>query len=243
MPPALLSGLITLGSGLLSGILGSGTSPSEEGFQKLFNELYNNMDFLKQTPFSKEELFQSILPAVQSTFRRSADVAAAKAGATIPESVGGSVPEGQGFMDFYINALAPIIAKGENLAGQANVNFVDLYNRMDSEAKQRFLQAIQLGGNLAGGLPGQTGGQKFFTNFLQGADIGSTIQGNIALGDALNSKANSLMGLLQNLLNGGTNGASGATGAGNSNILGTINQFLNNGNAGGNNTSLTPPAL
>jgi len=212
----LLSQLLSLGSGILSGILGLGESPSEEAFGKLFDELYDSMDWLKETPFSKEELFQSILPAVQQTFRGGASVAAGAIGSTIPESAGGT-PQGQAFMDYYVQALAPTIAKGEELAGQAHIGFVDLWAKMDTGAKQRFLQAIQVGGNLAGGLSGMTEGQQFFTNFLQGADIASTVQGNLALGDSFNKKATDINSLLGDMFK--TESAGG-------DITSTIGEFL-----------------
>lgn len=205
-----LGGIITLGSALLSGVLGLGESPSEEAFQELYDELYSSMPWLKETAFSKEELFDQILPAVQNTFRRGADVAAAKIGSTIPETSGGA-PEGQAFMDYYINALAPQIAEGEKLAGQAHIGFVDLWNQMDSNAKTRFMQAIQIGGNLAGGLAGQTPEQGFVTNALQGADISSTIQGNVALGQTFQNKATDINSMLGDIFKqdkdvlGGTN--------------------------------------
>ena len=194
-------GIIGLGVGLLTGILGLGESPSEEAFRKMFDELYENMDWLKETAFSKEELFNTILPVVQNTFRRGADVAAAKIGATIPESVSG-VPQGQGFMDYFVTALAPQIAQGEQLAGQAHMNFTELWATMDTNAKNRFLTAIQLGGNLAAGLPSTTPAQGFMTNVLQGADIGTTIEGNIAMGGALTEKAGDINTMLADLMKG-----------------------------------------
>jgi len=207
-------GLITLGSAILSGLLGMQDSPSEEAFKKMFDELYANMDFLKETPFTKEELFNTILPVVQNTFRRGADVAAAKIGSTIPESVSG-VPQGQAFMDFFVTALAPQIAQGEQLAGQANIDFVKLWSDMDTTAKQRFLQAIQVGGNLASGLPGQTPGQKFVSTGLQGADISSTIQGNVDLGQVYSNKAQDITSLLGDMFKKGGN-----------NVTETINNFI-----------------
>lgn len=228
MDPLTITGLVSAGSGLLSGFLGMGESPSEEAFRKMFDQLYENMDWLKETSFSKDELFNSILPAVQNTFRRSADVAAAKIGATVPETAGGT-PEGQSFMDYYTTALAPIIAQGESQAGQAHMSFVDLWNTMDTQSKQRFLQAVQLGGNLAGGLPSMTEGQKFLTNTLQGADIGATIAGNIQMGGALNNKAGSITDYL------------GKLGVTNSSVLDVVNSFIEP--RGASKTPLTPSPL
>jgi len=194
-------GLVGLGVGLLTGVLGLGESPSEEAFRKMFDELYANMDWLKETAFTKDELFNTILPVVQNTFRRGADIAAAKIGATIPESISGT-PQGQGFMDYFVTALAPTIAEGEQLAGQATMSFTDLWAKMDTNAKNRFLSAVQLGGNLAAGLPTTTPAQGFMTNVLQGADIGTTIEGNIAMGGALTKQAGDITGMLSDLTKG-----------------------------------------
>ena len=43
MVGGLPGGIIGLGVGILTGILGMGESPSEEGFRKMFDELYENM--------------------------------------------------------------------------------------------------------------------------------------------------------------------------------------------------------
>jgi len=101
----MFEGLIISGlAGLISGFLGSSTSPQEEEVRKIMDKLYNEVDWIKQLPFSKEELLQGILPQVQKTFRGAADVAAGKIGATIPEVSG--APQGQSFMEYYTQALA-----------------------------------------------------------------------------------------------------------------------------------------
>lgn len=182
------TGLLVSGlAGLISGFLGSGKSPQEDEVRKIMDKLYEEVDWIKQLPFSKEELMKGILPQVQKTFRGAADVAAGKIGATIPEVSG--APQGQSFMEYYTQALAPEIAKGEELAGNAQMDFTKMYADMETNAKSQTLDAYKmlLGG--AEGLPNTTGGQRFFMNFLQGAQMGSTAYGNVGMADALKTQA------------------------------------------------------
>jgi hypothetical protein len=191
-------GLISLGSGIISGLIGTADSPQEEEVRKILDNLYSNMSWLKETPFSKEELFNTVMKSIQQTYRGAADVVAGKVGSTLPET-GAGVPQGQAFMDYYIQNLAPIIGQGEKAAGDVYQNFVQLWGQFDAEAKNRFLNANQLAIGAAGGLPDQTGMQRFFTNFLSGANIGATVTGNINMAGALADKAGSMDDLISSI--------------------------------------------
>lgn len=190
--PLLETALIAVGSGLISALAGSGESPQEEAIRKVYDKLYNEMDWLKSAPFTKDELFNKLLPSIQQAYKGAANVAAGQLGASVGES---GLPQGQAIMDYYVQALAPVIAQGQNNSANAEADMAKLWAMIDNNAKGTFLNATQLAGNLASGLPEQTSFQKFFTNFLQGADIGSTIYGNIQMGDALTKQANSLQDL------------------------------------------------
>lgn len=197
----LVTGLITLGSGLITAFAGMGSSPSEEAIRALIKQLDEKTNFLSSTAFSKEELLNVILPQVQAAFRSGASVAAGAVGATVPEIASG-VPSGQAFMDLYLQSSAPVIAKGESQSAQAYQSFVQFYGQLDAAAKSRTLQAFSLKGQLVQGLPQQTGVQKFLTNFLQGANIGSTIKGNVDLAGALSNQATSVTDIQKMLFNG-----------------------------------------
>jgi len=197
----LVTGLITLGSGLVSAFAGMGGSPSQDAIEALIKQLDAKTNFLSSTAFSKQELLQTILPQIQAAFRGGANVAAGQVGATIPE-VASTTPSGQAFMDLYLQSLAPVIAKGESQSAQAYGDFVKFYGQLDAAAKTRTLQAFSLKGQLAGGLPKMSGTQKFLTNFLQGASLGSTIKGNIDMAGAISDKASSTADISKMLFDG-----------------------------------------
>jgi hypothetical protein len=155
------------------------------------------MGWLKDTPFSKDELFGTIMKSIQQTYRGAADVVAGKVGSTIPEI--SNAPQGQAFMDYYIQNLAPIIAQGEKASGDVYQNFVQLWGQFDADAKNRFISANQLALGGASGLPDQTGLQRFFTNFLSGGNAAATITGNINMANALSNKSLSMDDLISTI--------------------------------------------
>jgi hypothetical protein len=184
-------GLVTLGSGLLSGWLGSGESDQEKAIRGILDKLESNEDFFKSTPFTKDELFNTIMPAIQQTQRGAADVAAGRLGAAVGET--GNIAGGQGTMDYYLQSLAPIIAQGEQNAANTYQNFIQMWSTMDAQAKERFMQTLNMQTGVAQGLPDMTKGQEFITNFLSGAQIGATGYGNVAMGTALMNQSDSIM--------------------------------------------------
>lgn len=192
---------ITIGLGaLLSGIFGSKTSPREDEVRRIIDKLYEEMDWLKTAPFTKDELLNSILPEVQKTYRGAADVAAGRAASTVPETTG--APSGQAFMEHYLQTMAPIIARGEEQAAGAITDFTQLWANIDQATKTNVLGAYQLALGGTQGLPDQTSGQRFFTNFLQGLNIGTTAYGNISYADALVEKGNMMQNLPKYFMSG-----------------------------------------
>lgn len=190
-------GAITVGSGLLSGLFGSGESDQEKALKNVLDKLDQNQGFFKSTPFTKEELFNTILPAIQQTQRGAADVAAGRLGSAIGEASG--VAGGQGAMDYYIQNLAPVIAQGEQNAAQSYKQFTELWSQMDENAKRNFLAALQTEANVGSGLPNMSKAQKFFTNFLSGAQLGSTAYGNVSQGLALAKQGDMLTQIAGNM--------------------------------------------
>lgn len=180
---------IMLASTLLSGALGGQSSPQEEASQKIFNKLEDAEDYLKSTPFSKEEIMQQLLPTVQKLYRGAADVAAGRIGAATSET--GSAG-GQAFKEFYTQALAPVIAQGEQAAAGSVSDFGKWFSALDESAKNRYLSAIQLELGAAQELPDMSQMQRTFTGALSGLNIGSNIGANIATANAINQKVDIL---------------------------------------------------
>lgn len=174
--------LISLASGLLSGIFGSGTSDKEAATKEFVDNIGKYTEFFKKAPFTKDELFNTILPQIQGTFRGGADVAAGRLGSLLGEQ---GLAQGGGYKDSYLNALAPVIAQGENNAAGAQMDLTRLFANMDLGTKQQLLQLLSLQGGAIKGLPDTTKEQDFFTNFLQGGQIGATVGGNIMSADSL----------------------------------------------------------
>lgn len=183
-------GAITLGSGLLSGIFGGGKSPQEEAVKKILDELDANGGYFKDTPFSKDELFNTIMPAIQKTQRGAADVAAGRLGSAVGEA---DVAGGAAQFDYYLQSLAPVIAQGESEAANTYKQFTQLWAGMDAQAKNRFLQSMQLKLGAAGGLSDMTEGQKFLSNFMSGANIGASAYGNVSQGLSLADKGSTIL--------------------------------------------------
>jgi len=175
--------LITLASSLLGGIFGTGTSDREAATKSFVDNISKYTDFFKNAPFTKDELFNTILPQVQGTFRGGADVAAGRVGSLLGEQ---GLAQGGGFKSSFLNALAPVIAGGENAAANAQIDFTKLFANMDLGSKQQLLQLLGLQGNAIQGLSDTTKGQDFFTNFLQTGQIASTAGGNIMSAGSLN---------------------------------------------------------
>ncbi len=185
-------------SSILGGALSTGESDQEKASKEILSTLQENEDWLSGSPFSKEEIMNALLPAVQKIYRGAADVAAGKLGATIGE---GDLAGGQAFMEYYTQALGSVIAEGETNAGNAVSTFGKWYSDLDSERKNRFLQTMNLELSAVGGLPTLTNLQKFFTGAIKGADIGTTAMGNISQASAINSQTallEKLAGQLQN---------------------------------------------
>jgi hypothetical protein len=179
--------IIGAGIGAIGEIFGS--NPREEALQAGISTLQESRDYISSTPFSKEEIMGELLPQAQKKFRGAADVVAGRLGAATGEV---DTAKGQATKDFYIQTLAPVIAKGEELAGQAISDFGKWYSTLDAQAKGRFLQSVQLELNAAMGLPEQNQFQRTITAALGGLNLGSTAGGNIAMANALSEKGDIL---------------------------------------------------
>lgn len=175
---------------LIGGVLGAGASmlgqsPQQESLEALMKKLDDAEEYLKSTPFTKDEVMNQLLPQAQKIYRGAADVLAGKAGAAVGES---GVAKGQAFGEYYSQALAPIIGAGEKQAGDAISRFGQWFSSMDSEAKNRFLSSVQTMMQATQGLEGMTDAQKGLIGGLEGASIGAGIGGEIDILGQLSKK-------------------------------------------------------
>lgn len=192
-------GLIALGSGLMTAIAGSGTSDREKAIRNTLADFEKYTKLFEDTSFTKEELFNDLLPSIQAGFRGAGDVAAGRAGAALGEQ---GLAQGGGFKDAYIQAIAPHIAKGEQLAAGAEQNMIDTFAKMDATQKQQLLQFLSAKSNVANMQEDMTGAEKFFTNFLSGAQMGSTVGGNIATSGAMDAKGGYIKKMMDEWVSG-----------------------------------------
>jgi hypothetical protein len=165
-----------IAGGLVTGLSALGKDPKQEKFEKIFDKLEDSEEYLKSTPFTKDEIMGQLLPQAQKIYRGAADILGGKAGAAVGES---GVAKGQSFGEYYTQALAPIIAQGEQQAGDAISRFGQWYSGLDAQAKNRFLDAVRLQMGAAAGTDDMTDLQKFITGGIPGASFGANIGGEI----------------------------------------------------------------
>ena len=199
--PTLTMGLIALGSGLMTAVAGSGESDREKAIKQTLADFEKYTKLFEDTSFTKEELFNDLLPSIQAGYRGAGDVAAGRAGAALGEQ---GLAQGGGFKDAYIQAISPHIAQGEQLAAGAEMDMVKMYDKMDATQKSQLLQFLTAKSNVAGQQEDMTGTEKFFTNFLSGAQTGATAGGNIFGASALDTQNNLLKDLMKKLGSGGS---------------------------------------
>lgn len=167
-----VGGLISL----LGGIFASSSTPQEEAYKQAMDAIKQYMPELKQEAFTKDEI-SKLVQDLRLMFTGASDVAAGKIGSAIGES---GVAKGGGFADYYTQALAPVIAQGQQMAGQATEWGVNTYSDINNATKQRVLQGLQLMTGAAAGQPSMTPGQKGVSGFLQSLNLLSTGAGNFA---------------------------------------------------------------
>ena len=171
--------LIAAGTGLLSalgGLLSSGSSPQEEAMKQVYDMLKSYLPEMSKTPYSKGEI-QSIVKQMQQMYRGASNVAAGQIGSAIGET---GMPKGQGWGEYYTQALAPIIAEGQNRSANAEMMGVEAYSDMFNQAKSRTGNLLGTITQASSMLPQMTGGQKGMAGFLQTLNLLATGGGNFA---------------------------------------------------------------
>jgi hypothetical protein len=193
MPFGYDDALMILGT-VLGGTGALGESPQEKTTKEALGQLNANEDWLKSAPFSKEEIMGTLLPMVQKMYRGSADVLAGKAGAAVGDM---GLPQGQSTTEYYLQALAPAISQGENLAAGAVSEFGKWFSTIDADTKNRFIDMIKTKLAGAGGLPDMDQFQRVLTGALSGLNLGATAGGNVVSAQALREKTDFLSNLNQ----------------------------------------------
>lgn len=168
------------GTGLLSGLFSSGDSPKDEAMKEALKLVKEKLPYLSQSAYSKGDI-STLVNVLSQIYRGGADVAAGKLGANLAEQFGATgTPAGQPQASMYVSELAPTIARGEELSGQATQWGAELFANMDAQTKSRVLGALQLISQLSAGRADMTPLQKGVAGFLQGANIAATGMGNVS---------------------------------------------------------------
>ena len=170
---------IGIGAGLLStlgGLLSTGKSPQEKAMEEMFAMIKQYIPEMSKTPYSKEEI-NSLVKQMQQMYRGGANVAAGQIGSAIGES---GMPKGQGWSEYYTQALAPVIAEGENKSAGAMGWGAETYGGMFDQAKGRVSSMLGTATQAGSMLPQMTGGQKGLAGFLQTLNLLASGGGNFA---------------------------------------------------------------
>jgi len=187
-----------IAGGVLGGLASLGKSDQTKKYEQIFNKLEDSEEYLKSTPFSKDEIMNVLLPQAQKTYRGAADILAGKAGAQAGES---GMSGGQAFSEYYTQALAPVIAQGEQNAGDAISRFGQWFSQLDDAAKNRFLDATRMQLQSVAGVDNMTDLQKFISGGSSMAQFGANIGGELDILGELNKR----LGLNKGLQNATTN--------------------------------------
>ena len=179
--PGLEGAIPYIGGGLtllstLGGIFGSKKSPQEQSMEEMMGLLKQYLPNMEKMAFSKEEI-STLVKSMQSMYRGGANVAAGNIGAAIGES--GATP-GQGFAEMYTQALAPVIAEGENKAAGAEAWGEQAYSNEFNQAKGRVSNMLGTMSQVASMQPSMTADQKGISGFLKTLQLLSTGTGNLA---------------------------------------------------------------
>ena len=174
---------IGAGVGLLLSIFGGNTagqdSPYDEATKYALETLMKKMPGLESTPYSKGEV-EGKVSGMKSTLRGAADVSAGRVGTSLAEGLSASgVPKGHPSSSIFTSEMAPVIARGEEGAVEAEKFGMDFFANMDANAKQRLLQGLNLMMGGAAQQPTMTSGQEGFAGFMQTLNLLATGAGNI----------------------------------------------------------------
>lgn len=187
---------------LAGGIIGAGVSifggnPREESTEAIMKKLEEAEEYLKSTPFTKDEIMNQLLPQAQKMYRGAAKTLAGTSGAAVGES---DVAKGQAFGEYYANTIAPTIAAGEENAANAIERYGQWFSGLDAAGKDRFLSTIKT--LMAGtqGLSSMGDAQKGVIGGLEGARLGAGIAGEFDIMGEMSTRGQLDKGLDQSIL-------------------------------------------
>jgi hypothetical protein len=143
-----------------------GRSKREKALGQTYDTLQGSMGDLQTPAFGKDEI-NSIVGDVGDTYAGASNIAAGQIGATIPETV--STGRGQGFNEYYTQALAPVIAQGQRDKASTKQWGTNLFGNLDNAAKQRLLASLGLKSNIADAMDDTTGWDDLFGLIKTGA--------------------------------------------------------------------------
>lgn len=159
---------------LLGGLFSSSKSPQEQAYENVLSMIKQGK--LGQEAYTKGEI-ESIVNDLQTMYRGAASLSAARVGQAIGES---DVAGGQGYADYYLSNIAPILAQGEAGAAEAEKFGVQAYSSIHGQAQNEIASALGLATQASAGLSNMTGTQKGIAGFLQTLNLLSQAGGNIA---------------------------------------------------------------
>lgn len=175
---AILEGIGGL-SGLM-GLLGMGDSPQDEASKYALEQLKAMMPSLQQTAYSKDEI-GGLVDSFKRSVGISTDIAKTKMGTSLAEGMGAAgVPQGQPSASMYVSELAPLDANAVSQKAGIDKWGAEFWASLDSDAKNRTLQALNSLAGVSGMQSDLTGGQKGVITFLQAFDLLSKGGGNLA---------------------------------------------------------------
>lgn len=174
-----VTGAIIGAGSLLSGFASIGESPQEKATREAMERLKGSYEWLKETPFSKSEIMNYLVPKLQKMYRGATDVVAGRAASVIGES------DAANFSELYTQTLGNVIGQGEMNAAGIEADLAKWFGQLDDAAKSRFIQAMSLELQGAQNMPQMNDFQKFLTSAISGAQISSNIVGNINIADSI----------------------------------------------------------
>ncbi len=178
IPIELILGLLGGGSGIMS--LFSGDSPQDEATKYALEKIKEYLPELSKSAYSKSEV-GNLVSQFKQGIGTSTDIAKTGIATSLAESMGAAgVPQGQAQGSMYTSELAPLDANAVTQKAGIDKWGAEFWSSLDSEAKNRVLQALSSLTGAATMQPAMTGGQEAMATFLQAFDLLSKGGGNLA---------------------------------------------------------------
>jgi len=178
IPIGLILGLIGGGSGLMS--LFSGESPQDEATKYALEQMKKYLPELSKSAYSKGEV-GTLVDQFKQGIGTSTDIAKTGIAISLSEGMGAAgVPQGQPQGSMYTSELAPLDANAVTQKAGADKWGAEFWASLDSDAKNRTIQALNSLTGTATAQPGMTGTEKSMATFLQAFNLLSKGGGSLA---------------------------------------------------------------